>query len=65
LLFWIVNHLARYSKYPKELRHLAYGLERSGQCLAPGFVMNASVDEKRLKAEALQRLCGNQYATLP
>jgi SnoaL-like domain len=65
LLFWIVNRLANYSKYPKELRHLAYGLERNGERLAPGLVMRASAEEKRLKSEALHWLGGSLNASLP
>lgn len=65
LLFWIVNRLANYSKYPKELRHLAYGLVRSGQRLAPDLTMRASVDEKQMKEKALQWLGGSEPAILP
>ena len=60
VLFWLINRLADYGKYPKELRHLAYGLERKGSKLAPGIVTSYSSQEQRLKSDALAWLGGEE-----
>jgi hypothetical protein len=65
VLFWLINRFANYSKYPKELRHLAYGLERKGSKLASDIVTSGSTREERLKSDALAWLGGGQKAALP
>lgn len=53
VLFWLINRFAPYHKYPRELKHLAYGLERKGFKLAPDFVTSGSIQERKLKSDAL------------
>jgi hypothetical protein len=65
VLFWLFSGLARYHKYPRELKHLAYGLERKGLKLAPDIITSGSPEERKLKSEALVWLGGNAGATLP
>jgi len=65
VLFWLFSHLARYHKYPGELKHLAYGLERKGMKLAPDIITSGSTAEHKLKSDALVWLGDNTEATLP
>ena len=64
-LFWLINRFADYGKYPKELRHLAFGLERKGSKLASDIVTSASASEEMLKSDALVWLGGGEKAALP
>lgn len=52
LLFWLIQSVARYGRYPAPLKHLAYGLERKGLPLVDGLVMSGSDEEAQLKAAA-------------
>lgn len=51
-LFWTVYLFMPLGKYPKELRHLAFGLERSGLSVAPNVITSGSENEKILKQKA-------------
>lgn len=51
-LFWAAYLFIPLSKYPKELRHLAFGLERNGLSLVPNVITSGSANEKILKQNA-------------
>lgn len=51
-LFWLLYRLARFHRYPAELRHLAFGLARKGLPLAAGIIAAHSDEEKTLKRAA-------------
>ena len=52
VLFAITYPFFPLSRYPRELKHLAYGIERSGLPLAPQIVLSGSDDEQRVKRAA-------------
>lgn len=51
-LFWVTYLFLPLGKYPKELRHLAFGLERSGISVAQNVITSGSENEKKLKQKA-------------
>jgi len=52
LHFWLIYRFARFSRFPAEYRHLAFGVKRQGLKLAERVVMAHSREEVALKAEA-------------
>jgi SnoaL-like domain len=65
LLFWLINTLTRYGKYPAELKHLAFGLERKGMSLIDGIVTHNSSREQALKSSARAWLAEAGNGQLP
>ncbi|XDD53796.1 nuclear transport factor 2 family protein [Leptospira sp. WS4.C2] len=51
-LFWVTYLFMPLSKYPKEFRHLAFGLERNGLSIMPNVVTSGSDRERTLKQKA-------------
>lgn len=64
-LFWLINSLAHYGKYPKELRHMGYGLSRKGKALSEAIVTSGSARERELKSAAHAWLGAEQGVLLP
>jgi hypothetical protein len=53
-LFWAVYPFLPLGSYPRELRHLAFGLKKAGLELLPTVVISSSEAEKTLKQQAMQ-----------
>lgn len=51
-LFWVTYLFMPLGKYPKEFRHLAFGLERNGLSIMPNVVTSGSERERTLKQKA-------------
>ncbi|BDA78234.1 hypothetical protein LPTSP3_g11640 [Leptospira kobayashii] len=51
-LFWATYLFMPLGKYPKEFRHLAFGLERTGLSITPNVVTTGSEKERALKQNA-------------
>ncbi|WP_411823149.1 nuclear transport factor 2 family protein [Leptospira sp. 'Mane'] len=51
-LFWVTYLFMPLSKYPKEFRHLAFGLERNNLSVMPNVVTSGSDRERTLKQKA-------------
>jgi hypothetical protein len=52
VLFALTYAFLPLSRYPRELKHLAYGIERSGLPLASRIILAGSEEERQLKRDA-------------